>query len=507
VDEAPETRYVAVGDADVAYQVVGDGPADLLFFAGLGSHVDLLWDYGPSAAFFRRLASFSRLILFDRRGAGASDAVPNSLISTWEAWAEDARAVLGAAGSERAYVFAEFDAGPTAVLLAAMDPALVQGLVLANTSCRYLLDDDYPAGMRPEAVESVVAGIQTTWGTADSVRLVHPNADPELLRWTVKLLRASATPRSAAAQYRYILTTMDVRQALPLIQTPTVVLHTKGNPLVPLEQGRYLAEHIDGARFVELSPEESYFSSDGYSRVLDEVAELLTGQRLEIEVDRILTTVMFTDIVGSTPLAASLGDHRWRTLLDSHDRMVRDQLRRFRGREIKTTGDGFLASFDGPARAILCAQTIASAAKQLGIEVRSGLHTGECELRGDDVAGIAVNVGARIGALAGPSEVLVSSTVRELVLGSGLEFDERGRHVLKGVPGDWRLFAVGDDGRADARPVHEVDADTAARTPGPQETMRARDRVLLATAEHAPRVAHALGKASWARLRSRARSQ
>jgi pimeloyl-ACP methyl ester carboxylesterase len=229
VDEAPETRYVAVGDADVAYQVVGDGPVDLLYFAGLGSHVDVLWDYGPSAAFFRRLASFSRLILFDRRGAGASDAVPNSLISTWEASADDARAVLDAAGCEHASVFAELDAGPTAILLAAMDPARVDRLVLANTTARYLVDDDYPIGLRREVVDAIVDGIKTTWGTAAGIRLVETDSNPELRAWMVKLLRASATPRSAAAQYQHILTTMDVRAVLPLIQTPTLLLHTAGH--------------------------------------------------------------------------------------------------------------------------------------------------------------------------------------------------------------------------------------------------------------------------------------
>ena len=443
-DEVPETRYVAVDDADVAYQVVGDGPVDLLYFTGLGSHVDMLWDYGPSAAFFRRLASFSRLILFDRRGAGASDAVPNSTISTWEAWADDARSVLDAAGSERAAVFAEMDAGPTAILLAAMHPERVERLVLANTSSRYLVADDYPIGLRPELVDIIVNGIQATWGTADAVRGVYPDADAELERWMVKLLRASATPRSAAAQYRYILTTMDVRDALPLIQTPTLVLHTEGHALLRIEHGRHLAANIDGAKLVELAEGETYFSEHGYSRVLDEIAEFVTGQRLEVEIDRILTTVMFTDIVGSTSHTASLGDHRWRTVLDAHDRMVRDQLRRFRGLEINTTGDGFFASFDGPARAILCARAIAAAARPLGIEVRAGLHTGECEVRGDDLSGLAVNTAARIGALASAGEVLTSSTVKDLVAGSAIPFTERGEHELRGVPGAWRLFAAED---------------------------------------------------------------
>jgi class 3 adenylate cyclase len=370
--------------------------------------------------------------------------VPHSPISTWEAWADDARAVLDAAGSERASVFAESDGGPTAILLAAMHPARVDRLVLANTSSRYLVADDYPIGLRPELVDSIVEGIQATWGTPDAVRVVHRDADRELVRWMVKLLRASATPRSAAAQYRYILTTMDVRDALPLVQTPTLVLHTEGHSLVPIEHGQHLAANIEGARFVGLDAGETYFSPHGYSRVLDEIAEFVTGQHLEVEIDRILTTVLFTDIVGSTSLTASLGDRRWRTLLDAHDRMVRDQLRRFRGREINTTGDGFLASFDGPARAILCARAIAAAAEQLGLEVRSGIHTGECEVRGDDLSGLAVNTAARIGALAGPGEVLTSSTVKDLVAGTAIPFTERGEHELRGVPGTWRLYAAED---------------------------------------------------------------
>lgn len=442
MDRPPDTKYVTVGDADVAYQVVGDGPIDLLYFAGLGSHVDLLWDYAPSAAFFSRLASFSRLILFDRRGAGASDAVPNSPISTWEAWADDARAVLDAAGSQRASIFAEVDAGPTAILVAAMDPQRVHALVLANTTARYLVANDYPIGQPPETVDAIIDGIRHYWGTPDSVRMVHFDADPELVQWTVKLLRASATPHGAAAQYRYILNTLDVREVLPLVQTPTLVLHSEGHLLVPIEHGRYLAEHIAGAKFVELGGNESYFSPGGYRRVTDEVAQFITGQPLEVEIDRILTTVLFTDIVGSTELAASLGDASWRRLLDAHDRLVRDQLHRFRGREINTTGDGFLASFDGPARAIRCARAIAENARLLGIEVRSGLHTGECEVRDQDLSGITVHIAARIGAAAQGGEVLTSSTVKELVTGSGIEFAERGEQELRGVPGDWRLFAA-----------------------------------------------------------------
>jgi class 3 adenylate cyclase len=442
VQGAPETKYVAVDGADVAYQVVGDGPVDLLYFAGLGSHVDLLWDYPPSAAFFGKLASFSRLILFDRRGAGASDAVPHTTISTWDAWSDDARAVLDAAGASDAAIFAESDAGPTAVMFAATHPERVQALVLANTTARYLRDDDYPMGIPPEAVDVMVEGIGATWGTPASVLAVQRDAPAELVDWTAKLLRASATPRRAAAQYRYMLETLDVRDALALVQAPTLVLHSHGHPLLSVDHGRYLVSHIDRARLVELPADETYFSAEGYARVTDEIAGFLTGRRPPVDIDRLLTTVLFTDIVDSTARAASLGDSRWRSLLDAHDRAVREELARFRGQEINTTGDGFVASFDSPTRAIRCARAIVDAARRVGIEVRCGLHSGECEVRGDDLSGITVHVAARVGALAHAAEVLASSTVRDLAAGSGVVFASRGEQNLKGVPGTWSLFAA-----------------------------------------------------------------
>jgi class 3 adenylate cyclase len=442
VEIPPETRYVAVGDAQVAYQVVGDGPIDLLYFAGLGTHIDLLWDYPPSVKFYSGLASFSRLILFDRRGTGASDAVPHSAIPTWEAWSEDIRAVLDAAGSDRAAIFAELDAGPIALLFAATHPERLQRLILANTSARFLRDDDYPAGLPAHSVDALVEIVGKTWGTPTVVRAFRPDADPELIRWNTKLLRAAATPRNAAAQYRYILSTLDVRRALPLIQTPTLVLHRRGHPFFPLEHGRYLASRIHAAQLVELQSDETYFSPPGYARVAEEVARFLTGERPPVEIDRVLTTVLFTDIVNSTGHAASLGDRQWRTVLDAHDRTVRGELRRFRGREIKTTGDGFVACFDGPARAIRCAQAIIDNVGPLGIAVRAGLHTGECELRDDDLGGLAVHIAARVGDLAIRGEVLTTSTVKDLVAGSGIEFADRGDHELRGVPGNWRLYSA-----------------------------------------------------------------
>ena len=441
--DAPLTRYVAVGDADVAYQIVGDAALDLLYFYGLGSHLEHFWDMPEYAGFLARLVKFSRLILFDRRGTGGSDDVPRSDVPTWEEWTEDVRAVLDAAGSTRTAIFASGDAGPIAVLFTAMHPERVSALVLFNTTARYLVADDYPIGVSPEVVDAVVEAVGTGWGTDDMVSASNPDRadDAEFVRHLARQFRSAATPRAAAAQYDYIWRSLDVRQALPLIQVPTLILHVRDNLGAPIEHGRYLADHIAGATLVEL-PGRDFAVVSSADRVIDEVAELLTGERPEVEIERILTTVLFTDIAGSTNQAASLGDRRWHTLLNAHDRAVRDQLRRFRGKEINTTGDGFVACFDGPARAIRCAQAIAHAVGTLGIELRAGLHTGECEIRGDDLAGLAVHIAARVGGLAAPGEILVSATVKDLVVGSDIQFTQRGRHELRGVPGNWKLYAV-----------------------------------------------------------------
>src|SRR5438132_9184146 len=440
--EGPETRYVSVGDADVAYQVLGTGPLDLLYFYRMGSHIEFAGESPAYAEFFTRLASFSRLIMLDRRGTGSSDGVSRSAIPTWEEWTEDIVAVLRAAGSKRAAVLAATDSGPIAILLAAMRPELVSALVLFNTTARYLEADDYPIGAPPEAVDALVQVIAAGWGTDELTRLANPSMadDAEWIRFTSRVIRSSATPRTAAAQYNYILRN-DVRQALPLIQAPTLVLHVGENSLVPIAHGRFLAEHIDGATFVELPGGDSTTTPELYV-IADEVAEFLTGERPVVEIERVLTTMLFTDIVGSTERAASLGDERWRSLLDAHDRAVRDQLGRHRGQEIDATGDGFFASFDGPARAIRCAQAIIKATGTLGLDLRVGLHTGECAVRGDRLGGMAVHIAARVGALAASGQVLVSGTVKDLVVGSGIEFIDRGDHELKGVPGSWKLFAV-----------------------------------------------------------------
>lgn len=445
MSEVHETRYVSVGESDVAYTVFGDGPLDLLYFYGLGSHVDMFWEDEGSARWLSALSSFSRLIFFDRRGTGASDGVALNAMPRWEEWTDDIGAVLDAVGSERAAIFASLDAGPIAMLFASLYPTRVSALVLANTSARFLVDDDYPIGASLETVQAQIEVIRSLWGTSELSQFTNPavaGAD-EFGRQYARRLRAAATPRTAAAQYRYIMESVDVRAALPLIQAPTLVVHTSHNPIVPPDHGRYIADHVAGARFIEV-PGRGASLNDGQARTmaLDEVSKFLTGARPALDIDRVLTTILFTDIVGSTELAVSLGDARWHQVLDAHDRAVRDELHRFRGREVKTTGDGFFVSFDGPARAIRCAQGIAAAALELDLVVRVGIHSGECEVRGDDLAGLAVHVAARIGAVAGPGEVLVSRTVGDLVAGSGIEFTDRGDHELKGVPGTWGLLSV-----------------------------------------------------------------
>jgi class 3 adenylate cyclase len=359
---------------------------------------------------------------------------------TWEEWAEDVGAVLDAAGSERTVVLAGADTGPIGLFFTAMHPDRVSALILSNCSARALWAEDYPIGIGPETVDAVVAMIRARWGTPDLVPMFFPSRvnDPEFGQWNAKLQRSIATPRSAAAQVRYMIESVDAREALPLIQVPTLVLHSKDNLLYPLTLVRYLADHIDGAKFVELPGGDIHFSA----AVLEEIVEFVTGERPEVEVDRVLTTLLFTDIVGSTERAAAMGDQAWRSLLDAHDRAVRDHLRRFRGKEINTTGDGFLACFDGPARAIRCALAISESTRPLGIDLHMGLHTGECEVRGDDLGGLTVHIAARIASLAGPADVLVSGTVKDLVAGSKIDFVDRGECQLKGVPGSWKLYQV-----------------------------------------------------------------
>jgi class 3 adenylate cyclase len=437
----PETKYVRVGEADLAYQVVGGGPRDLLWIIPLGGQLDLLWQIPQVAEFLNGLASFCRLIIFDRRGSGASDPLPQNALPTWEELAEDMTAVLDAAGSNLADVMATHETGPIGILFANMHPERVGSLVLINTEARYIEANDYAIGLPAEAIDAFVEFLETGWGTQDLAAALNPGLadDPVFTSAMARMFRASATPRMAATLYRYYMHNIDVRDFLQLVQVPTLVLHVRECPFSPHTHGQYMAEHIPGASFIEL-PGADITQFDEHT--VSDIAEFLTGERPVVEVDRVLTTVLFTDIVGSTAKAAAMGDQLWRRLLDTHDQAVRDELRRFRGREIKTTGDGFFASFDGPARGIRCARAITGVACDLGIEIRAGLHTGECEVRGDDLGGLAVHIAARVGVLAAPGEVVVSGTVKDLVVGSGIEFEDRGDQELKGVPGTWKLFAV-----------------------------------------------------------------
>lgn len=440
-----QTRYAEVGDADVAYQVVGEGSVDLLYFYGIGSHLELLRLTPGWNEFLDRLNTFARVILFDRRGTGASDGVPRTAIPSVEDWTEDILAVLDAVEAEQVAIIAAVDAGPIALQFAAMHPERVRSLVLLNTSARYLVDDDYPIGASCEDVDALVALVAATWGTPAFTSALNDGGteDPGFLLEAARWSRFAATPRTAAAQLAYLLGQVDVRSALPLIQVPTLVLHVEKSPIVPVGHGRYLADNIEGARLTTL-PGGSLSMTPHLTQVIDELSEFLTGSRPEVETERVLTTVMFTDIVGSTAQAAEMGDERWSALLGSHDVAVREQLRRFRGEEINTTGDGFVAVFDGPARAIRCGEALIEATRRLGLDVRVGMHTGECERRGSDMSGLAVHLAARVGALAQASEILVSSTVRDLVVGSGITFESRGVRELKGIPGGWELLAVVD---------------------------------------------------------------
>jgi len=436
----PETHYAKSGEVNIAYQVVGDGQFDLVFVPGFISHLDLQWADPRIARFLSRLASFSRLILFDKRGTGLSD--PVAAPAPLEDRIDDVRAVMDAVGSERAALLGLSEGGPMSALFAATYPERTHALILCGTFATGTLDPvDSPGGQRWVDAFQHVLDLVEQWGEGRTLGVFAPSADSESDRIGRGIFeRSAATPQMTRTLLTMAVDT-DVRDVLPSIRVPTLVLNRQ-NEFVPVEHAQYLAEHIPGARLVVLPGADHlpfYGDAGGYA---DEIEEFLTGARHAPPSDRILTTVMFTDIVGSTERAAALGDARWRELLAAHDELVRSELERHRGREVKTMGDGFLATFNGPARGIRCARRIADQVGGLGIEVRAGLHTGECELIGDDIGGMAVNIGARIGALGDPNEVLVSSTLKDLVVGSGISFTDRGVHELKGVPGEWHLFAV-----------------------------------------------------------------
>jgi pimeloyl-ACP methyl ester carboxylesterase len=445
----PTTRYTKSGDVNIAYQVIGEGPLDLVYVPGWVSNLDVNWELSNYARFLERLASFSRLIVFDKRGTGLSDRVPVRELPTLEQRMDDVRAVMDAVGSEEAALFGASEGGPMCALFAATYPHRVRSLVMYGGYARGLPDGDYPwATSRwattPEDLEAMLEVIEETWGEPDELLgFWGPSVaeHEQYKRWWARYLRMSASPAAGVTMAR-MNHQVDIRHVLPTIRVPTLVIHRAEDSLISADGSRYMADRIPGARYVELPGEDHLWFFGDQDALLDEVEHFLTGTRQAHEPDRVLATVMFTDIVGSTEHAAELGDWRWRELLASHEELVRAQLERFRGREVQMLGDGVLATFDGPARAIHCARTICDAVRGLGIEVRAGLHTGECEVRNGDIAGIAVHTGARVSAKASPGEVLVSSTVKDLVAGSGIEFGDRGVHRLKGVPGEWRLFAV-----------------------------------------------------------------
>jgi class 3 adenylate cyclase len=439
----PETRYARSKDGHVAYQIVGDGPRDLVFIPSWTSNVEAMWEEPSLARFLRCLARFSRLLCFDKRGTGVSDPVPLAALPTLEQWMDDVRTVMDAASSERAALLGHGEGGQMAMLFAATHPERTAALILGDTSARLVRDVDYPWGVPSDWVPRFLHLTEDFWGSGSTVDLVAPSAahDERFRRWYARFERLAIGPRAAVAMSAFTLE-RDLRGVLPTIRVPTLVLHRAGDRFIRVGHGRYLAEHIPGAKYVELSGKDHLFYVGDTEAVVGEIEEFLTGARPVPEIDRVLSTVLFTDIVGSTERAARLGDRAWRALLDTHHDIVRRELERHRGREVKTVGDGFLATFDGPARAIRCACAIRDGVRSLGIEIRAGLHSGECELMKDDVGGIAVHIGARVVASASPGEVLVSGTVKDLVAGSGLRFVDRGVHNLHGVPGAWRLFAV-----------------------------------------------------------------
>jgi pimeloyl-ACP methyl ester carboxylesterase len=440
----PETRYAKSGDVNIAYQVLGEGPLDLVYVPGWISNVELMWEEPAHAHVLGRLARFSRLIVFDKRGTGLSDPVPLDRLPTLEERMDDVRAVMDAVGCARAAIFGFSEGGVMSALFAATYPQRTIALALFGTFAKRVWSPDYPWAPTPENREREFEDLERNWADRMDLDQLAPSESEAFKSRLASYFRRSASPGAAVALLR-MNTQHDIREVLPSIRVPALVIHRSDDRDVKVEEGRWIAARIPGAKYVELPGDSHTLWGGDTDAVVDEIQEFLTGVRPVPEPDRVLATVLFTDIVGSTERALELGDRRWRDLLSAHDAAVRRELERFRGREIDTAGDGFLATFDGPARAVRCAAAIGEVVRDLGLEVRAGVHTGECELDDGKVRGIAVHTGARIAALAGPGEVLASSTVKDLVSGSGLEFEDRGQHELKGVPGEWRLYAVVGD--------------------------------------------------------------
>lgn len=437
---AADIRYAKSGSVSLAYQTFGGGDVDLVLAPGYISNLEANWEEPNYARFLERLASRFRVVVFDKRGTGLSDRVP---AATLEERADDVRAVMDAVGAERAALLGWSEGGSYCAFFAAREPERVSHLILYATPPRLLRSDDYHAGWPLKLFEEILDATETTWGTDAVAGWVNPSVaeDEDYRRWFGHMQRLAASP-SSAREMMAGLRDLDVRDVLPFIQVPTLILHRVEERWVLVDHSRYLAEHIPGAKYVELPGGDHWPWMGDSDAAIEEIEEFVTGTRSLREPDRVLATVLFTDIVDSTRRAADLGDRRWRDLLERHNQVVRKGLQRFHGVEVKTIGDGFLATFDGPARGIRCARAVVDEVGRLGIDLRAGLHTGECEAMNGDLGGVAVHIGARVAAKAEAGEVLVSSTVKDLVAGSEIIFQERGEYELKGVPGHWHLFAV-----------------------------------------------------------------
>jgi len=444
VAQVSGTRYARTTDGlYIAYQVAGEGPPDLVATPGGVSHLEVYAEYEPFVRWGERMASFCRFVTFDKRGTGMSDPVPPGRAPTLEERMDDLRAVMDAVGLERAALLGFLEANAMAALFAATHPDRVSALILYGSWIRFTRAPDYPWAPPRDLLDQFEKAIEAGTDADFVASLLAPSAaeDPKFRLWWAKLHRSAGTPGQRLALHRMNFD-IDVRPVLGSIRVPTLVLHRRDDPSAPVEAGRWIASQIPGAKFVALAGRDHLPFVGEFEDFAGEIEEFLTGHRREIGSERVLATVMFVDIVDSTRQAATLGDHRWKQVLDDYERIVERQLERFRGRLVKTLGDGSLATFDGPARAIQCAATIREGVRALGLRTRCGLHTGEVELRGEDVSGLAVHLAHRVSSAAAPGEVLVSSTVKDLVVGSGIDFDDRGERELEGIPGTWRLFSV-----------------------------------------------------------------
>jgi len=440
------TGYATLGTERIAYEVFGAGPVDLVHSSGSFGAFDTDWEDPAAELFLRRLGSFARVVRFDRRGAGASDPLPLDALPPWESFVQELQAVMNAVGSERAAIMATYDAGPMAMLFASTKPECTIALILVNTSAKYVASDDYPVGVPPESAEALTKTLAERWGTDRHVLAQVPSrADDDAFRaWYAKKTRAIAGPAAAEAYFRSIFKA-DARALLPAIHVPTLILHRKDYRFMPVEHGRYLAANIEGARLIELPGADGPLYWEHADGALAGVERFISGvTHVTAPADRVLATVLYTDIVDSTAHLEEMGDARWREVLNTHDEIAGRLAASLGGRLVKSTGDGVLATFDGPGRAIRFATAFAAQLRSLGLTIRTGIHTGEVELEGDHVRGIAVHIGARVSSLAGPNQVLVSQTVKDMLAGSGATFEDAGEHELKGVPDRWHLYRVVD---------------------------------------------------------------